>query len=68
MGSIDGNIIVAVVALIINLITIIKFTNALENRLTKLETILERAITPNIKKLERMVEAMYKNTGKRKDE
>jgi len=55
LTGVDGNILIAVIALVINLITIIKFTNSLENRLTKLETVLESAIKPNIKRIEMML-------------
>jgi hypothetical protein len=52
MQNLDGNMIVAVIALVINLITIIKFTNALERRLTTLETTIEQGILPNVKRLD----------------
>lgn len=68
MSSVDinsiGGIFVAVIALIINLITIIKFTNSLENRLTKLETTISIGVSPNIKKLERMIEIIYTRDNK----
>ncbi len=69
MDNFDGNILVAIIALVINLITIIKFTNHLENRLTKLETTIEVSISPNIEKLERMFEVIYlRGNEHRKDD
>lgn len=69
MDGVDGNIIVAIIALIINLVTIIKFTNSLENRLTKLETTIAIGVSPNITKLERMIEIIYTRDNKhRKDD
>jgi hypothetical protein len=47
-----GYIVVAVFSLVINLITIIKFTNALEKRLTTLEVTIEQGIAPNIERLD----------------
>jgi len=56
-----GYMTVAVISLIINLITIIKFTNALEKRLTTLEVTIETGILPNVARLDKSIFDLINN-------
>ena len=63
MADIDGNFVITLLALIANLITIIKYTSALEKRLTTLETTIEKAIEPRLNNIDAMISVLYGKLG-----
>lgn len=50
---------IAVLAMLINLITIIRFTSTLERRLTSIETIQSLVVKPKMEELESMLKIIY---------
>lgn len=61
--TIDANFIITILALLANLITIIKYTSALEKRLTTLETTIEKAVEPRLNNIDAMISVLYGKLG-----